>query len=248
MDASCKEIHKLEAHFYGLEFLHVLRDYNMAADVLSKLASKRALISARVFVQALNSPTVKIEEEPPTKPDLAPALGQEAAQGGYTHIFITIDKFTKWIEVKPVSSTSAAKAAEFIEEITHRFGVPNRIIIDLGSSFPVSEFWDFCQESCINVYYASMAHPRCNGQVERANGLILQGLKARIFDPIEKYRSKWIQELPKVVWGLRTQRSRVTGYSPFFMVYGSEAILPTDIAFGAPHTQNYDEGEAEPTR
>ena len=92
-----------------------------------------------------------------------------------------------------------------------------------------------------------MAHPRCNGQVERANGLILQGLKARIFDPIEKYGSKWIQELPRVVWGLRTQRSRATDYSPFFMVYSSEAILPTDIAFGAPHTQNYGEGEAETT-
>ena len=69
-----------------------------------------------------------------------------------------------------------------------------------------------------------------------------------IFNPIEKYGSKWIQELPRVVWGLRTQRSRATGYYPLFMVYGSEAILPTDIAFGAPHTQNYDEGEAETTR
>ena len=49
----------------------------------------------------------------------------KAAQGGYTDIFIAIEKFTKWIEVKPVSTTSAAKAAEFIEEITHRFGVPN---------------------------------------------------------------------------------------------------------------------------
>ena len=126
--------------------------------------------------------------------------------------------------------------------------MPNRIITNLGTSFTGSEFWDFCQESCINVYYTSVAHPRCNGQVERANGLILQGLKARIFDPIEKYGSKWIQELPRVVWGLRTQRSRATDYSPFFMVYGSEAILPTDIAFGAPHTQNYDKGEAETTR
>jgi hypothetical protein len=84
--------------------------------------------------------------------------------------------------------------------------------------------------------------------VERANSLILQVLKVRIFDPIEKYGSKWIQELPRVVWGLRTQRSRATGYSPFFMVYGSEATLPTDIAFGAPHTHNYDEGKAETTR
>ena len=43
MDAYCKEIRRLEAHFYGLEFHHVLRDYNVAADVLSKLGSKRVL-------------------------------------------------------------------------------------------------------------------------------------------------------------------------------------------------------------
>ena len=49
----------------------------MAADVLSKLGSKWAVVPAGVFVQALNSPTIKIEEEPPTKPNLAPALGQE---------------------------------------------------------------------------------------------------------------------------------------------------------------------------
>ena len=108
------------------------------------------------------------------------------AIGGYNHIFVAIDKFTKWIEVNPVTATTAAKAAEFLEEISQWFGVPNRIITDLGTSFTGSEFWDYCQESCINVYYASVPHPRCNGQVERANDLILQGLKARIFDPIEK--------------------------------------------------------------
>ena len=78
--------------------------------------------------------------------------------------------------------------------------------------------------------------------------MILQGLKARIFDPIEKYGAKWLQELPRVVWGLRTQKSRATGYSPFFSVYGSEAVLPSDIAFGAPRIQNYDENEVEVTR
>ena len=125
--------------------------------------------------------------------------------------------------------------------------MPIRIITDLGTSFTGSEFWDYYQESCIDVYYASVAHPWCNGQVERANGLILQGLKARIFDPIGKYGAKWLQELPRVVWGLRTQRSQATGYSPFFMVYGSEAVLPSDIVFGAPHIQNYDKNEAVAT-
>ena len=75
MDAYCREIRKLEAKFYGLEFHHVPRDDNMAADVLSKVGSKRPIIPPGVFVQVLNSPTFKMEEEPPTKPDLVPAIG-----------------------------------------------------------------------------------------------------------------------------------------------------------------------------
>jgi hypothetical protein len=36
------------------------------------------------------------------------------AKGGFTHIFITVDKFTKWIKVKPVASITMANAVEFI--------------------------------------------------------------------------------------------------------------------------------------
>ena len=64
----------------------------------------------------------------------------KTAVGGYNHIFVAIDKFTKWIEVKSVTATTTAKAAEFIEEISHRFGVPNRIITDPRTSFTGSEF------------------------------------------------------------------------------------------------------------
>jgi len=68
MDAYFREIKKLEAKFYGLEFHHIPRDNNIMADVLSKLRSKRALVPAGVFIQALNSPTVKIEEDPLQSP------------------------------------------------------------------------------------------------------------------------------------------------------------------------------------
>ena len=73
------------------------------------------------------------------------------AVDGFNHVFIAIDNFTKWIEVKLVLATTSAKAAEFIEEISHRFGVPNSIITDLGTSFTGSKFWDCCLESCIDV-------------------------------------------------------------------------------------------------
>jgi hypothetical protein len=53
------------------------------------------------------------------------------SQGGYTHIFVAIEKFIKWIEYKPIASLTSAKAVEFIQEIIFRFGIPNSIITDL---------------------------------------------------------------------------------------------------------------------
>ena len=47
-----------------------------------------------------------------------------------------------------------------------------------------------------------------------------------------------------MIWGLRTQASRSTSVSPYFLVYGSEAILPADIAFRAPRVGHYNEEQA----
>ena len=53
-----------------------------------------------------------------------------------------------------------------------------------------------------------------------------------------------MQELPHVVWGLRAQPGKATGKSPFFLTYGSEAILPADIMWKSPRVEAYQEGEA----
>jgi len=68
-----------------------------------------------------------------------------------------------------------------------------------------------------------------------------------LFDELKDYGGKWIYELPKVVWGLRTQQSRATGYSPFFLVYGLEGILQADLIWNSPRVEQYDEGKAENT-
>jgi hypothetical protein len=60
--------------------------------------------------------------------------------GGYKHILVAVDKFTKWIEVRPVAKVTSEEVAKFIRDITHRFGVPNRIITDLGKAFTDSVF------------------------------------------------------------------------------------------------------------
>jgi hypothetical protein len=98
------------------------------------------------------------------------------APGGFTHVFVAIDKFTKWIEYKPIITLSIGRVVSFICDILHHFGFPNTIITDLGSNFHSHQFWDFYEHSSTKVKYVSVAHPQTNDQVERANGLILDGL------------------------------------------------------------------------
>jgi hypothetical protein len=65
-------VRKLEDHFEGLEFHHVSRDNNVAADVLSKLGSKRALVPDGVFVQDLHKPSIRLLSNPEMSPSDVP--------------------------------------------------------------------------------------------------------------------------------------------------------------------------------
>jgi hypothetical protein len=95
---------------------------------------------------------------------------------------VAINKFTKWIEVKPVTCPKPDRVLDFLDELVHRYGLPHRIITDLGSNFNNHQFWEYRENSGIDVRYVSVAHPRANGQVERANGMVLDALKKQLHD------------------------------------------------------------------
>jgi hypothetical protein len=76
MDVYCAEIRKLEGHFKGIEFQHIPRNNNVAADVLSKLGSRRALVLAGLFVQDLRKPSIKLLD--PDNPE-SPSNNQNPA-------------------------------------------------------------------------------------------------------------------------------------------------------------------------
>jgi transposase InsO family protein len=177
-----------------------------------------------------------------------PSLGCLLCGVWTSHLLVAIDEFSKWIEVRPLTSIRSEQAVAFFTNIIHRFGVPNSIIIDNGTQFTGKKFLDFCEDHHIRVDWAAMAHPMTNGQVERANDMILQGLKPRIYNDLNKFDSWWMKELPSVVWSLRTTPSRATGFSPFFLVYGVEAVLPTDLEYGSPRTRVYDDQSNQTSR
>ena len=58
----------------------------------------------------------------------------------------------------------------------------------------------------------------------------------------------WVDELPSVLWALRTTPNRSTGRTPFFLVYRAEAVLPSDLLHNAPRVELYTEAEAEQAR
>ena len=67
------------------------------------------------------------------------------APGGFTHIFVAVDKFSKWIEAEAVTSTTTAHAIKFLQSIFVRFGVPYSIITDNGPQFTSELFKDYAE-------------------------------------------------------------------------------------------------------
>ena len=87
------------------------------------------------------------------------------APGGYTHLLVTVDKVTKWIEARPISVIKSEKAV-FVLPRHH----PSQFT---DKKFTDKKFIRFCDEQHIRIDWAAVAHPRTNGQVEHANGMLL---------------------------------------------------------------------------
>jgi transposase InsO family protein len=163
-------------------------------------------------------------------------------------LYIAINKFTKWPEATPVVTINKQSAVNFIKSIICRFGVPKCIITDNGTHFTSNVFQDYCEDLVITVCYALVAHPKTNGQAEHANTEILKGLKTHTYDALTKHGANWIDDLPCVLWANRTTASRATGETPFFLVYGAEAVLTPEVSMGSPRAQMYDEDMQDQAR
>nr|ABA97545.1 retrotransposon protein, putative, unclassified [Oryza sativa Japonica Group] len=170
------------------------------------------------------------------------------APGGFEYLYVAVDKFTKWPEAYPVIKIDKHSALKFIRGITARFGVPNRIITDNGTQFTSKLFGDYCEDMGIKLCFASPTHPRSNGQVERANAEILKGLKTKTFNILKKHGDSWIKELPAVLWANRTTPSRATGETTFFLIYGAEAVLPSELTLRSPRATMYCEADQDQLR
>ena len=80
-----------------------------------------------------------------------------------THLLVAVDKFTKWIEARPIKKLDGPTAVRFIKDIALRYGMPNSIITDNGTNFAKGALEQYCSVSGIRLDLASVAHPQSNG-------------------------------------------------------------------------------------
>ena len=80
-------------------------------------------------------------------------------------MLVAIDKFSKWIEARPITRIKSEQVVPFFTNIIYRFRVPNSIITDNGTQFTGKKFLVFCDSYHIRVDWSAVVHPQTNGQV-----------------------------------------------------------------------------------
>jgi hypothetical protein len=163
--------------------------------------------------------------------------------GKFKYVVVAVKYFSKWIEAKPLATITLVTVQKiFWQNIVRRFGVPKAITVDNGTQFDAEAFKEFCEQIGTKIHFASIRHPESNGLVERANGIIMTGIMKLIFN---QPRGKWLDELIKVVWRHNTTISRSTGFTPFKLLFGDEAITPEEAKAGSIRTMASAEDEAD---
>ena len=55
-------------------------------------------------------------------------------------MLVAVDKFSKWIDARPIGKIKSEQAVLFFTDIVFRFGVPNSIITDNSTQFTGKKF------------------------------------------------------------------------------------------------------------
>jgi ribonuclease HI len=140
---------------------------------------------------------------------------------------VAVDYFTKWVEAKALANITTSTIQKFFwHNIKCRFGIPRELTVDNGKQFDCYSFDEHCKTLGTHAKFSSVYHPQSNGAIEKANGLIFSEIKKCLYD---QKKGKWTDELPKLIWSHNTTVSRATGFTPFHILFGTEAMMPEEI-------------------
>ncbi|RDX77092.1 Gypsy retrotransposon integrase-like protein 1, partial [Mucuna pruriens] len=147
------------------------------------------------------------------------------ASNGHRFILVAIDYFTKWVEAASYPSVTCSMVVRFIKkDIICRYGLPAHIITDNGTNLNNRMMSELCEQFHITHHNSTPYRPKMNGAVEAAN----KNLKKIIQKMVVTYKD-WHEMLPYALHGYCTLVRTSTGVTPYFLVYGTEAVLSIEV-------------------
>lgn len=145
---------------------------------------------------------------------------------GNEHLLVAIDYFSKWVISKPTKDTSSNTVANFIvHKIVCKHGAPERILCDNGSGFTARLVDQLTKMLGINKIQCTPYHHKGNALVERTNQTIQDKMSMIINSGPD---IEWDEAAKFATFAINTTKQKSTGYSPFEIVHGRTARLPTD--------------------
>lgn len=147
-------------------------------------------------------------------------------KNGNKYLLTFQDIFTKYPEAIPMpDQTVETIAKKFVEKIICRHGCPERITSDLGSVFTSDLFKEICKLLKIQRINTTAYHPQANGVVERSHRTLMGFLSHFV----NKDHNDWDEWIEFALMTYRATPHSVTKYSPYYLIHGREARLPTEI-------------------
>ena len=156
-------------------------------------------------------------------------LKLEKTTGGFQYILLIVDHFTRYAQgyaTKTKSATAAAK--NLYNDFILRFGIPNRILHDQGREFENKLFAELESYCGIIKSRTTPYHPQTNGTVERMNSTLLSMLRTLP----ERQKGRWNEKVGNMLFAYNSTRHESTSYTPFFLMFGREPMLPIDVILG----------------
>jgi transposase InsO family protein len=132
-------------------------------------------------------------------------------------VLVTTDYFTKWTETVPLKNMTHREVIHFISEhIIHRFGIPQTLTTDQGSSLMSHQVREFAKSLKIKLLSSSPYYAQANGQAESSNKTLIK----LIMKKIKENPKRWHEVLSEALWAHRISKHSATKVTHFELVYG----------------------------